>query len=199
MSNERKLNTFISASRRPADECEEAALEPEAFARAIAPALVFSANPHGAILALTDEGEGIMKDIEVTFPGGKRVDARVGDFVLRTDQPHELGGDDSAPAPFDLFLASLATCAGIYALGFCQARNLTTEGLALRQHVELDESTHLPTRVELVLTLPRAFPEKYRAAIARAVDGCKVKKTIGAPPSFEVVIEGAAAASHEAA
>src|SRR5215468_4110527 len=115
-------------------------------------------------------------DIEVTFPGGKRVDARVGDHVVRTDQPKDLGGEASAAAPYDLFLASLATCAGIYVLGFCQARGLPTEGLSLREHVELDEATHLPT-----------FPEKYRAAVIRAAEGCKVKKTIAAPPSIEVV------------
>ena len=76
--------------------------------------------------------------IEVSFPGGKRVDARVGGFTMATDQPTELGGDGSAPAPFDLFLASIATCAGIYVLGFCQARGLATDGLALVQHHEVD-------------------------------------------------------------
>ena len=58
-------------------------------------------------------------DIELSFPGGKRVVAQVGAHRIETDQPHELGGKDAAPAPFDLFLASIATCAGIYALGFC--------------------------------------------------------------------------------
>jgi putative redox protein len=133
-------------------------------------------------------------DIRVTFPGGKRVDAHLGDVVIRTDQPAALGGDDSAPAPFDLFLASLATCAGIYALGFCQARKLSTEGLALTQRYELDAETKLPARVQLELTLPGGFPEMYRAAIVRAVEGCKVKKTIAAQPRFEVVARPAVTA-----
>jgi len=30
---------------------------------------------------------GCMKTMEVFFPGGKRVDARIGDMVVRTDQP----------------------------------------------------------------------------------------------------------------
>ena len=129
-----------------------------------------------------------MEDIEVTFPGGKRVDAQVGGFVIHTDQPRDLGGEESAPAPFDLFLASLATCAGIYALGFCQARNLPTDGLSLKQQVELDEATHLPVRIHLLLTLPASFPAKYRAPILRAVEGCKVKKTVAAAPTFDVVL-----------
>lgn len=126
-------------------------------------------------------------DIEVTFPGGKLVDARIGEHVIRTDQPASLGGEDSAPAPFDLFLASIATCAGIYVLGFCQARGLSTEGLSVRQGVEYDAETHLPRHVKLEVVLPPAFPEKYRSAIVRAAENCKVKKTIAAQPTFEVV------------
>jgi len=136
-------------------------------------------------------------DIEVSFPGGKRVDARVGAYVAHTDQPVDLGGDGSAPAPFDLFLASLATCAGIYLLGFCQARGLSIEGLALRQHVDVDPGTKLPHRIRLEVRLPASFPEKYRAAIVRAVEGCKVKKTMLAAPAIEVSLaEGAVPVTH---
>ena len=127
-------------------------------------------------------------DIEVTFPGGKRVDAQVGTFRVETDQPRELGGEGSAPAPYDLFLASMATCAGIYALGFCQARGIDTTGMRLVQQHEIDPVTKLVRYVRIELELPPAFPEKYRAAIARAVEGCKVKKTLAAPPAFEVVL-----------
>ena len=61
-------------------------------------------------------------EIVVTFPGGRRVDAEVGGHVLHTDQPRESGGSDTAASPFQLFLASIGTCAGIYVQGFCAAR-----------------------------------------------------------------------------
>jgi ribosomal protein S12 methylthiotransferase accessory factor len=126
--------------------------------------------------------------IEVSFPGGLRVDAHLGDVVIRTDQPTEGGGEGSAPAPFDLFLASLATCAGIYALSYCRARSLPTEGLRLTQTVETDPATKLPTRVSIALALPAGFPEHHRPAILRAVSGCKVKKTIAAGLAFDVAL-----------
>lgn len=125
--------------------------------------------------------------IPVTFPEGKRVDARVGRFVVQTDQPAALGGTESAPAPFELFLASIATCAGIYALGFCQVRQISTEGLGLTVWVDDDPDTHLPRGFRLEVTPPVGFPEKYRAALLKAVDGCKVKKTIAALPQFQTV------------
>ena len=128
-----------------------------------------------------------MENIEVTFPGGKRVDAQVGEFVVHTDQPTDAGGDGSAVAPFDLFLASIATCAGIYVLGFCQSRNLSTDGLSLTQSVEVDPETKLPTHIRITLQLPESFPEKYRVAIVRAAESCKVKKTMASAPTVEVV------------
>lgn len=127
-------------------------------------------------------------DIRVSFPGGKRVDAAFDGFVLHTDQPPDLGGEGAFPAPFDLFLASMATCAGIFALGFCQARGLPTEGLAIVQRDIVDPETKRPGRFEIELTLPDGFPEKYRGAIQRAVEACKVKKVMAANPPVDVII-----------
>ncbi len=123
-------------------------------------------------------------DVQVSFPGGKRVDARVEDFLIQTDQSVKYGGEGSAPEPFQLFLASIATCAGIYALGFCQARKIDATGLGLRMHCEWDEKTKRYTSVELKLTLPEGFPDKYNDAILKAVDLCMVKKHILNPPAF---------------
>ncbi len=127
-------------------------------------------------------------DIQVTFPGGKQVDAKIGEFVIKTDQPKDLGGEARFPAPFELFLSSLATCAGIYALGFCQARGLSTEGLGLVQRHEYDAAGKRLLKVTLELTLPAGFPETHRAAIVRAVENCKVKKAIAEAPTFEVAV-----------
>ena len=69
--------------------------------------------------------------LNVLFPGGKRVDVEVGGFTIPTDQLVADGGDGSAPPPFFLFLGSIATCAGIYALIFGQRRELATQGLGL--------------------------------------------------------------------
>lgn len=125
-------------------------------------------------------------DIEVTFPGGRRVDARVGAHVVHTDQPPSLGGAGSAPSPFDLFLASIAACAGVYVVGFCEARGLSTDGIALRQRAVVDPTTHLPARIALELSLPATFPPTHVQAIVRAAESCKVKKTLAAMPVISV-------------
>ncbi|HYV68172.1 MAG TPA: OsmC family protein [Myxococcales bacterium] len=124
--------------------------------------------------------------MEIRFPGGLEVEAVHEGFTILTDQPVSQGGSGAAPTPFDLFLASIATCAGLYALKFCQQRNLDTEGLALslRQVKDADNKRVAVIRIEI--TLPPGFPEKYREAILRAVDQCKVKRHILEAPVFEV-------------
>jgi len=127
-----------------------------------------------------------MASMKVTFPGGKRVDAEYGGFTIRTDQSPKGGGEGSAPQPFDLFLASIATCAGIYVKGYCDARGLSTEGLGLVMHIEHDHQAHRIGRLVLDITLPEGFPEKHREAVIRAADLCAVKKHMLQPPAFEI-------------
>ena len=126
--------------------------------------------------------------MEITFPGGVAVAARHQDFTILTDQPATSGGGNSAPSPFDLFLASLGTCAGFFALRFCQQRSLDTTGLRLTLTTERDETAHRLSLVRIELYLPPAFPEKYRAAILKATEQCAVKRALDDPPRFEVVI-----------
>jgi ribosomal protein S12 methylthiotransferase accessory factor len=121
----------------------------------------------------------------VDFPGGSRVDAHFGPHTVRTDQPATAGGENSAPTPFDLFLASLATCAGIYVLGFCRRRKLPVEGIRLSQRVETNPATKMVEKVLLDIQLPQDFPEQYKAAVIRAAEQCKVKKHLEKPPALE--------------
>ena len=127
-----------------------------------------------------------MPTMTVRFPGGKRVDAEYGGFTIRTDQPPRAGGEGSAPQPFDLVLASIATCAGIYVKGFLDSRGLSAEGLGLEMEVVPDPATHRIARLVLAIRLPPDFPEKQREAVIRAADLCAVKKHIFDPPAFEI-------------
>jgi ribosomal protein S12 methylthiotransferase accessory factor len=125
-------------------------------------------------------------EMTVTFPGGARVDAQFGPYTVRTDQPPQGGGEASAPTPFATFLASLATCAGIYVLGFCRQRGLPTDGIRITQSVEGDRQTGMLSRVRIDIHVPPDFPEKYRPALIRSAEQCAVKKHIEQPPQFVV-------------
>ncbi len=126
-----------------------------------------------------------MTTMEISFPGGKRVDCAFDGFTVHTDQPAGNGGDGTAPEPFALFLASLATCAGYYVLAFCKARSIPMEGIHVVQESTSEEGKLKSVRV--LITLPASFPEKYVNAVKAAAAGCKVKKTLFAPP--EVIVD----------
>jgi putative redox protein len=127
-------------------------------------------------------------DMEVFFPGNKRVHARYKGFVIETDQPVQSGGDESAPAPFDLFMASIGTCAGIYVLSFLQQRGLSAEGAGIVLRQERDPDTKLVSKITLEIKLPADFPEKYRDAVIRAAEMCAVKRHLDSPPVFDTYV-----------
>ena len=129
-----------------------------------------------------------MEKVEVSFPGGKRIDAKIGNFTIHTDQSEKYGGSASAPEPFDLFLASIATCAGIFAWNFCQSRDLPTEGIGLSMECVRDEKKKLFSEMRLLLNLPEGFPEKYRGGIIRAMGLCAVKQHLHDAPNFTIEI-----------
>ncbi|MBC7364248.1 MAG: OsmC family protein [Candidatus Aminicenantes bacterium] len=126
------------------------------------------------------------RQIKVTFPGNLKVMAEYQGFQIITDQPAYAGGDGSAPAPFDLFLVSLATCAGYYVLAFCRQRGLSTEGIYLTMEMEKSPTARLIEKIKINIHLPADFPDKYLEAVIRAADQCAVKLHILNAPKFEV-------------
>ena len=125
-------------------------------------------------------------EMEITFPGGARVDAAFDGFVIQTDQPPSDGGEGSAPTPFSVFLASIGACAGIYVLSFCRHRGIPTENIRIRQRVEGDLEKQKVHTVTLDILLPPEFPAKYARAVARMAEMCAVKKHLDDPPTFKV-------------
>ena len=125
--------------------------------------------------------------MEILFEGGKVVTAYSHGHVIKTDQPVHSGGQNSAPSPFELFLASIGTCAGIYVKSFCDNRKISTENIKIIQTAEFDEETGLPTNITLDIKLPADFPEKYKEAVISVAELCKVKKTVANPPVFDVI------------
>ena len=125
-------------------------------------------------------------DMTVRFPGGKKVEAEYKGYGILTDQPEVAGGEGAAPSPFDLFLASLGTCAGYYVLAFCQQRDLPTDDIRLSLRTVRDDATRLLSDVKIHVHLPESFPERYVKACVGAASLCTVKKHLQNPPSISL-------------
>jgi len=124
-------------------------------------------------------------DITVSFEGKKKVNAQVGKHIVRTDQPLNNGGEDTYPSPYELFLASMATCTGIYVKGYCDNRGISTEGITLTQTQEYDENG-LASRIDTIINLPKDFPEKNIESVIHVAGLCKVKKQLSFIPEMTI-------------
>ena len=127
--------------------------------------------------------------LDVAVQSGRRIEATLGKHQIPTDQKERHGGAASAPTPFDLFLASLATCATFYVVDFCATRGIPTDGIRLRQTWHRDPETKRISKIEQVIQLPTGFPERYEKAVMRAAGACSVKKHLEQPPQFEISVQ----------
>lgn len=125
-------------------------------------------------------------EIEVFFEENLKVNAKVGEHIVKTDQPVRAGGDNTANSPFELFLASIATCAGIFVKQFCASRGIDTKDIRIIQRQVFNPETHLVSNIDIEVKLPADFPEKYRDVIVKVVDQCAVKRHLMNPPAFSV-------------
>ncbi len=125
-------------------------------------------------------------EMKVALGPGMLVRALWDEFEVVTDQPPSLGGEASEPAPFDLFLASLATCAGFYVLSFCQVRRIPTDDIVLVQRTVPDPEGKGNDAIELEIILPPEFPKRYEKAVVRVADQCTVKKALVKPPEIRL-------------
>ncbi len=127
-------------------------------------------------------------NMEIYFPGGKKVDAIYKGFTIKTDQPKDEGGEGTAPEPFSLFLASIGTCTGIYVLSFCQQRNIPADGLKMILKFNKNNKTNLINNISIKIHIPKNFPDNYKNAIIKTASLCTVKKHLDTPPLIDISV-----------
>lgn len=119
---------------------------------------------------------------------GAKIQTRIDDkFVIDSDQPHPWG-EDTAPAPYDIFLTGVAACTAFFAQVYCRKWKLPHDGI----RVELEpvfNAAHQLTEIKLRVRVPSSFPKDHVAGLLRNAGACPVKKVLEtAPPiSLEAV------------
>lgn len=123
-------------------------------------------------------------ELQVTLDGDSRVSTRIGNHTIQTDQPLKSGGQDSAPAPFDLFVASIATCAGYFVQSYCRNKQIPTDGIDIRLRTRRDPETKKITAFVTTITLPPGLPPQLHKTLERVAAQCAVTKAIENRPEF---------------
>lgn len=126
------------------------------------------------------------RTVQVDHLEGDRFGIDIRGHTITVDQPVDAGGEDTAPTPTELFVASLASCVAFYARRYLARHGLDTEGLAVHAAYELGGR---PTRVlsmDLQLELPPGVPESRREPLLAVASHCTVHNTLTEPPRISI-------------
>ena len=112
-------------------------------------------------------------DLEITFPGEKRVYATIAGHCIRTDEP--CGGKhyQNLPCPFHLLLTSIGTCLGSSILQFCHSQGIETSDIKVLQHSDVSSDLNINS-ISIIILVPQNFPTRHEKSIIEAGRKCSV-------------------------
>lgn len=134
-------------------------------------------------------------ELTVSYLGNVQFEAEARGHKLVCDQPFDNHGDDEGMTPPELLLASLATCAGFYAVQYLKVRNLHSAGLKVKV---LADKAKDPARLDnfrIAIEAPGLVEEKDIEGVRRSAEKCLIKNTMLHPPSMKIEILTPAAAA----
>ncbi len=126
--------------------------------------------------------------MRVEHRGGDRFDITIRDHTVSVDQPVALRGEDTAPTPTELFIASLASCVAFYARRYLARHKLSSDGLAVETMYELAQKPSRVGRVDVRILLPDETPAERRDALLAVATHCTVHNSLATPPEVTVTL-----------
>jgi uncharacterized OsmC-like protein len=127
-----------------------------------------------------------MTNIRVRHEHGDRYRIGIRGHEIFVDQPVDDGGDDSAPTPTELFVASLASCVAFYARRYLSRHDLPLEGLRIETSYEMGTKPSRVSRFDVKVILPAGFPEDRQKALFAMVNACTVHSTLHHEPEVSI-------------
>jgi len=149
------------------------------------------------MLAMNDSSRSSDRpDVDVWHEFGDRFVIDIRGHELWVDQPVGDGGGDLGPTPTELFVASLASCAGFYAGRFLRRHGLSPDGLRVACRFDMAEDRPARVRsITLAVSVGAALSPSQREALQRVVEHCTVHNSIRLSPEIGIEVEGAAVAA----
>lgn len=108
---------------------------------------------------------------------------------IHIDQPIDNGGEDTAPTPTELFVASLAGCVAFYARRYLARHNLSSDGLAVEAEFSAGGTPNRITDLTVHISPPAALPKERRQAFLAVASHCTLHNTLSRPPVVDIRLE----------
>lgn len=122
----------------------------------------------------------------ISFPGNKKVNVNYKNFIIKTDQPLEKGGNNTNPDPFSLFISSIGACTGFYILSFCNERNIPIDDIELILRTNKNNQNNMIEEINIDIMTKKSFPDKYVKSIIKVANLCTVKKHLESQPKINI-------------
>lgn len=129
-------------------------------------------------------------ELTAAFLGGVKFEVQARGHRVICDQPADNGGSDAGMTPPEFLLASLATCAGYYAVQYLKTRQLPAEDLKVKVSAEKAPQPARLGSFRIEVTAP-GLDERHQAGVLRAVKACLIHNTLLGQPSVDVVVNTA--------
>jgi putative redox protein len=129
--------------------------------------------------------------MRVEHRGGDKFDINVRGHIVRVDQPVKDRGEDTAPTPTELFIASLASCVAFYARRYLARHNLPTDGLAVEATFEMGNKPARVAGIDMHLIVSEGVPDDRLGALLAVAAHCTVHNTLASEPEVSISLADA--------
>jgi putative redox protein len=127
--------------------------------------------------------------MDVRFVSGEAYEVAVRGHRVMVDQPADAGGNDRAPTPTELFVASLATCVAFYAGRYLTRHGFSRDELGVSVgYVMADDRPVRVAAVRLTVRVPTDLPTERRPALEAVVSHCTVHNSLTTPPDIAIEV-----------
>ena len=114
-----------------------------------------------------------------------RRDHRLGQHRLITDEPEQLGGEGSAPAPHELFPAALASCISTTLVMYARTKGWELDDVAVA--VDYDNKS-TPRRFDVAIELDGDLTDAQLERLEKVAASCPVRRAIEVGIDFDETI-----------
>jgi len=127
---------------------------------------------------------------DLTWHGGRHIEARIRDLVVVHDKPKEKGYTNLGPTPSEMFLATLASCTMMSTLRVAEVRKVPVQAMSATAELDFDAQDKVSV-VRLEIQVQSAAAAKDWEVIARmAGKFCTIEQLTKPPIQKRFVLNG---------
>jgi uncharacterized OsmC-like protein len=134
------------------------------------------------------DGAKASRRVRVDYESGDRFRIAVRQHTISVDQPASDGGEDTAPTPTELFIASLASCVAFYARRFAARHDIPTDGLAVTADFSMASHPARVGEITLQLHVLGELSPEQQASLLAVISHCTVHSTLMQPPEVRLAL-----------